>query len=213
MVMRALFIKLLLAFVLLGLMSANCPAGVEIGLTVDRDGISSFHLAISDHYGVPEKQVVIVREAKVPDEELPVVFFLAERTGQKPSVIIKLRLSGKSWMDIAIHYGLTAEIFYVPVKHDPGPPYGKAYGHFKNKKKADWGAIRLTDVEIVNFVNLKFISQHYGYSPDEVIKMRGSGQNFVEINAKVKKNKDKSKQLSTKEKADKGQGKGKGKKK
>jgi hypothetical protein len=118
-------------------------------------------------------------------------------------------------MEITTHLGLTAEVFYVPVQGDPGPPYGKAYGHFKNRKKADWGAIRLTDTDIVNFVNLKFISSHYGYSPDEVIKMRQSGKDFVSINTEVKSKKGKAGKdgkplASSDQSGSKGKDKGKG---
>ena len=214
--MRVVTVLVLLSLFLLWPAANQCRADVDIGLSIGDDGIKGFYLAIGEHYKVPQKQIVVVREKKIPDEELPVVFFLAQRASVAPDIVIKLRLGGKSWMEISAHFGLTAEIFYVPVKRAPGPPYGKAYGHFKKKKKGQWGTIVLTDTEVVNFVNLKFISEHYGYSPDDVIKMREKGNSFIAINAKVKKNKvqekKQSKQLATKEKP-KDKGKGKGKKK
>jgi len=162
-------------------------AEVNIGVKADESGIKEFYLAIGDHYRAPEKEVIIVKEKGIPDDDLPVVFFLAKRAGVSPGVIIDLHLGGKSWMDITFHYGLTAEIYYLEVKKVKGPPYGKAYGHFKNKPKKDWKTIKLVDADIVNFVNLRFLSEHYGYSPDEIIKMRSKGESFVKINAKVKK--------------------------
>ena len=214
--MRVVTVLVLLSLFILWPASNQCRADVDIGLSIGDGGIKGFYLAIGEHYKVPQKQIVVIRERKIPDEELAVVFFLAQRAEVAHGVVIKLRLGGKSWMEISAHFGLTAEIFYVPVKRAPGPPYGKAYGHFKNKKKNQWATIRLTDAEVVNFVNLKFISEHYGYSPDDVIKMREKGNSFVAINAEVKKNKGqekkKSGQLATKEKP-KDKGKGKGKKK
>lgn len=189
--MRRFFIYLSLGIIALLPLSNLCQAGVDVGLSLDKDGLNGFYLAIGEHYRVPEKEVVVVRERNVSDEELPVVFYLAARTGASPDAIIKLRLGGKSWMDISFQYGLTAEAFYVPVKGDPGPPYGNAYGHFKNRHRNEWGNIRLTDSDVVNLVNLKFISEHYGCTPDDVIKMRSKGSNFVNINAEVKKNKGK----------------------
>ncbi len=186
-------------------------ADVSFGLSVGDEGVRSFYLAIGEHYEVSEKQIVLVQEKRIPDEDMPVVFFLARRAEVAPDIIVKLRLGGKSWMDICLHFGLSAEVFYVPVKHDPGPPYGKAYGHFKKRKRAQWAEIRLTDAEIVDFVNLKFVSEHYGFSADEVMKMRGTGSGFVDIHTKVKKQKkaDESKQLSSSEEPEK---KGAGKK-
>ena len=171
-------------------------AEVNVGVSVEDGCLKTFHLAIGEHFSVPEKQVIVVRERKIPDDELPVVFFIAARAGVAPEAIIKLRLGGKSWMAISTHYGLTAEIFYVPIKSNPGPPYGNAYGHYKKRKKAEWGKIQLADADVVNLVNLKFISEHYGCSPDEVIRMREKGGNFAAINAEVKKNKGQAKKES-----------------
>lgn len=161
-------------------------AQVNIGVKADESGIKEFYLAIGDHYKAPEKEVVMVRERGIPDDDLPVVYFIARRAGVPPIAVIKLRLDGRSWMDITFHYGLTAEIYYVEVQKVKGPPYGKAYGHFKNKPKKEWNTIKLVDADIVNFVNLRFLSEHYGHSPDEIVRMRSEGESFVNINAKVK---------------------------
>lgn len=187
--MCRLALIILAGFAVIALAAPKAQAGVDIGVSLDEDGIKGFYLAIGDHYEVKEKEVVFVREQKVPDDELPVVFFLSRHAGVAPAIVVKLRLGGKSWMDIAFHYGLTAEIFYVQFDGDPGPPYGKAWGHFKKKKRTDWGSIRFTDVDIVNFVNLKFVSEKYGHTPAEIVKMRAKGDNFVAIHKKVKANK------------------------
>ena len=73
----------------------------------------------------------------------------------------------------------------------------------------------MSDVDIVNFVNLKFVSQHLGFSMNEVIKLRSSGKNFVDIDKQVKnKQAENRKAVASKEKSkDKGKSKGKGKKK
>jgi len=168
------------------LIAPQAQAGVEVGLSIDEDGIKSFHLAIGEHYGVKEKEVVVVREKRIPDEDLPVVFFLAKHANVTPSVIVKLRLSGNSWMQIATQFGLTAELFYVKFDRDPGPPYGKAWGHFKKHKRADWHKVKLVDADIINLVNLKFAVARHGCTPAEVVKMRAKGGGFVNIHKKAK---------------------------
>ena len=185
--MRTRLTFLISLLLLWGASHNNVSADVNIGIKADESGIKEFYFAIGDHYKAPEKEVVIVRKRGIPDDDLPVVFFLSKRAGVSPGVIIDLHFGGKSWMDITFHYGLTAEIYYVEVKKVKGPPYGKAYGHFKNKPKKDWKTIKLVDADIVNFVNLRFLSEHYGYSPDEIISMRSKGESFAKINAKVKK--------------------------
>lgn len=179
-------------------------AQVSAGITIGKEGVEGFYLAIGDYYKVPEREVVVLKERRIPEEEMPVVLFIAQRARVEPSVVIDLRLGGKSWMDITVHFGLSPEIFYVPVKRTPGPPYGKAYGYYKNKPKKEWKTIVLADADVVNFVNLRFATEYYGYSADEVIKMRSEGKNFVEIHDHVKK----AKKEKGKEKS-----KGKGKRK
>ena len=164
-------------------------ADVSIGVSADNDGIKSFYLSIGEQYRVPEAEVIVVREKKIPDDELPVVFFIAKHARVEPGVVVKLRADGKSWMDITLHFGLSPAIYYVAFENDPGPPYGKAWGHYKNHKKEEWKNVRLGDTDIVNFVNVKFMCDRYGYSPEQVIKMRDKGESFVFVNSKIKKHK------------------------
>ena len=211
--MRKILISLTLLFFIGCFTASTARADLSFGLSVGEEGIKSFYLAVGEHYKVPEKEIVVVKQKKIPNEEMPVVFFLARRAGTSPETITKLRLGGKSWMEITAHFGLTAEIYYVPVKEVSGPPYGKAYGHFKKRKKNQWREIKLTDVDIVNFVNLKFMSEYYGCSPDEVVKMRENGKNFIDINAQIKKNKGQAKKEAKVANADDEAKKSKGKKK
>jgi hypothetical protein len=86
-------------------------------------GLRSFYFSIHQHFGVPEREILIVKERKIPDEEISVVFFVAQKARVLSAEIIDLRLSGRSWMDITLFFGLSPEIFYVPVKaHIDSPP-------------------------------------------------------------------------------------------
>jgi hypothetical protein len=162
---------------------------VDAGISIGPEGLRGFYLSIGEYYRVPEREVIVIRERRVPDDELPVVFFIADRARVEPRVIVDLRLGGMSWYDISIRYGIYPDVYYIPVAVTPGPPYGKAYGYYKKRKKSEWKKIRLSDADIINLVNLRFISNHYGYSPDKVIRMRSEGKNFIVINDDIKKSK------------------------
>jgi hypothetical protein len=140
-------------------------------VSIGEEGIESFYLSVGEYYRVPHREVIIIRERHhMPHDEIPVVFFLAQRAHVSTGAIIDLRLRGMSWLDITIHYGLTPEIYYLPVK--AGPPYGKAYGYYMKKPKKAWKKLVLTDVEVVDLINLRFISEHWGYPAGEVIRLR-----------------------------------------
>lgn len=202
---------------LFGLSLSAISADIDVGLSLKDGSLSHFHLAVGNYYHVPEKEMKVVVQKKIPEEEMPVVFFIAHRAGVSPQKVIELRLGGKNWMQISLQYGINADAYYVPADRVSGPPYGKAYGHFKNKKKSHWNHISLSDTDIINFVNLRFLSEHYGYSADEIIKMRSSGKNFININDEVKKRSNEKKKkdvkVASEENDSPGKGKGKGKKK
>jgi hypothetical protein len=185
--MRSLLSISLLAGCIVVAHPGPARSDVSVGVSITDGSLSGFHLAIGEFYEAPHKEVVVLQEKNVSDDELPVVYFLARRAQVSPLAILKLRLGGSSWMEISLHLGLSADMYYVPVEGSPGPPYGKALGHFKKHKKSKWNTIRLSDVDIVNLVNLQFVSQHYGYSPTEVIKQRGAGKSFRHISHGIEK--------------------------
>lgn len=159
---------------------------INTGISIGSEGIKSFYFSISKYYDVPETQVERTRERRISDEELPVVFFIAGKAGVNPQVIIDLRLGGSSWYDISVKYGIYSNAYYVPLESHPGPPYGNAYGYYKNKPRKEWKKIRLNDEDIINLVNLKFMSEYYNYKPEKIIEMRKAGKQFVVINNNIK---------------------------
>jgi len=164
---------------------------VSTGISISDGELRNFYLAIGDYYRVPESRVVYVKDHyRFPNEELPVVFFLASRARVDPQVIIDLRLRQRmSWLNITLHYGLTPEIYYVPVKR-VGPPYGNAYGHYKKHGK-DYKKVRLADSDVVNLVNLRFMSEYHGVAAEVIMDQRGKGERFVVINDRYHKEKGK----------------------
>src|SRR5437899_10852643 len=69
--------------------------------------IGNFYFAVGNYYRVPEREVIVIRERRIPDNEIPVVLFLAERARVTPANIVNMRLSGQRWMDIAMHFQLS----------------------------------------------------------------------------------------------------------
>ena len=85
-----------------------------------------------------------------------------------------MRLRGHSWWDISVRFGLSPEVYYVPVALVPGPPYGRALGHYKKKQRKQWKTIVLTDADIVNLVELRFLSEHHAVPPERIIALRAA---------------------------------------
>lgn len=167
--------------------SSPSAASVEAGLSAGANGLNSFYLAVGEYYKVPRNEITCLSNKGIPHNDIPVVFFIAKRARAAPSKVVDLRLRGFSWLDITYNYGLSPEIYYVPVKEVHGPPYGKAYGYYKKKPRNKWKEIELSDDDVMNLVNLRFISSHYQYEPERVVKLRSQGRDFVAINDEVRK--------------------------
>jgi len=179
-------IQLWTTIAIIGFMAIGARAEIEAEVNIDDSGIKDFHLAIADFYKVPQQDIEIVKNRKISDEELPVVFYLAGRAKVAPAAISELKLGGRSWLDITHFYGMGADIYYIDTDPIGAPPYGQALGYYKNKPKAEWKYIKLSDADVVNLVNLIFISTKYNFPPESVIKLRTDGKNFMAINKDFK---------------------------
>jgi hypothetical protein len=165
---------------------ASYAAEWNVGISGGDHGIDGFHLSVGEYYDVPEREVVVIRDRGIDDDELPVVFFLARRAHVYPNAIVDLRMRGMSWMDITLHFGLYPDIYYVPVPVYVYEKYPHAWGHYKKyPKKNDWRKIRLRDADVVNQVNLIFMRDHYRYNPGRVIKYRSEGKRFAVIDREL----------------------------
>lgn len=166
---------------------AGSRANFSIAFTGGDDAQNSYYIALGDYNRMQQGSVILIRQQGISDEDLPVVLFLASKAGVPYQEVINLRLKGWKWMRITRHYRLEPSIFYVRVNGAvSGGHYGNPYRNFNGRPQNKWSKIRLSDAEVVNMVNLRFFSEYYGYDPDEVIKMRDGGRNFVVINNDIR---------------------------
>jgi hypothetical protein len=142
---------------------------------------AKFWVAIGDYFRAPDQEISIVRAQRIPNDEFAAIFYLSQRAGVTVQAVIDLRKAGRSYAEITDLFQLSPAIFYVPIKTDPGPPFGQAYGHFKKHPKSEWKKIQLADDDIINLVNLRFISNQCKVSPEDVINLRTTSKTYVQV--------------------------------
>jgi len=203
-------------------------AGVNVNVNLGGSESANYYRSIARYNNVSDDDVYFVRKKGVADEELPVIFYLASLAGVAPSIVAdEYRRPGITLNDLTRIFGLYPDIYHYPIKFKvDGPPYGKAYGYYRNKPKKEWKNIKLSNTDIINLVNLRFISESNGVDPEDIIKGRKAGKDFISIDYDIAKSKGKS-QAGNKQDFDKpkpgkgnagmekskGKGQGKGKKK
>lgn len=161
---------------------SGAQAQFQVGLSAGPNGVNDFYLSIGNYFNVPPAQVDVIRQRDIPNEQVPVVLFIAQRAHVDPQEVIELREEGFSWMEVALRFGIGPDAFYVNVNNYAHTPYGRAYGYYRHYDKRKWRRIRLSDDDIVNLVNLRFVSEYSHHTPDEVVRLRGQGRTFIDIN-------------------------------
>lgn len=148
--------------------------------------LADLHRAVHESLGLPEPLVVRLLERGLPDVELPVVGLVAAQLTVTPERVVDLRLAGRSWIDLTVELGGGPEIFYVPFARDPGPPYGKAWGHYKKTPREKWRAIRLTDAEVIDLANVHLCARQYALTPDRVVQLRRGGESYAQLHRELR---------------------------
>jgi len=180
--------KRLILIVALFLMALTFKAegrDLDVGVSISDGKIRSFYFALGDYFKVPEERIIIIKKRYpvIIEEELPVVMIISREAKVDPDIIIELRQRGYSWYDIMIRFRVYPEVVFKRYIIY-GPPYGKAWGHYKHKKK-----VIFVDDDIIALANIKFISEYYREDPQVIIKYREKYPRFLDVHYEVHEHK------------------------
>jgi hypothetical protein len=140
---------------------------------VSNDNELFLNLTVSN-YGYPRTVVepLLPRIAYV-EADLPVILFLAQRSGRPPVFFVDLRARGASWAVCFNQGGVPIDVLFVGIDRDPGPPYGKAWGHWKNQGRR----VTLSDDDIRGLARVQVGNRVSGLATYELA--RGGGNNVA----------------------------------
>ena len=168
------------AMMLFSLLAAMLPAeaglDIALGTHVKIGDDTDLFLNISSRYFNRDSGVVADLGLRYGNpDDLSVALFLSNRTRRDPGEIWRLRKRGLTWFEIGARFGVPADAWFIPVRRRPGPPFGNAYGHYKNGKI---GGYRLSDVEARNLVSVRMIHEYYGVPVEVAMEWRASGKSI-----------------------------------
>lgn len=175
----------LLAFSV-ALCSTPALAGFDLdfGAAIRVGDKSELYLAISSRYFDQDRKVVETYAVRYADpDDVAVCLFISRRSGRPVEYIHSLRRQGLSWWDVSLRVGLPMDVWFVEVERAPGPPYGKAYGHWKHHKRDRRHAVMLSDVDLRNLVAVRMIHEYYGVPVGSAMDCRSSGRNLRDLMA------------------------------
>lgn len=139
-------------------------------------------LAVSD-YGY-SRQVLepVLPRLRHLEADLPVVLFLARASGKPVDLIVGWRSEGLGWSVIFGRAGVPLGVLFAGIDRDPGPPYGKAWGHWKKDPR---GA-RISDGDIAALAQIQVGSRVTGLAPLALARQQGRGRSVAAAVAEKK---------------------------
>jgi hypothetical protein len=156
-------------------------AGLDVDLAAalslgDDDDI---YVAVSARYFEQDHETIRAISVRYDDpDDLAVALFIGRNVGKSPDYVYSLRHRGLPWFEICARLGVTYDAFFVPVKRVPGPPYGRAYGHYKKHGKRAAEVYVLTDADVRNLVAVRMLHEYYGVDVEMAMHWRSSGRNL-----------------------------------
>lgn len=174
-------------FLALGAWLAAGPAtaGVDIdfGAAVPVGDDGALFLSVSSRYFDRDRAQVedwSRRWYRDPDD-LAVALFVGRHCDRDPEFIFSLRKEGVGWFEIANRCRVPVDAFFVPVEREPGPPYGKAYGHWLRNRHDRRHVIVLDDDDVRRLVSARMLHEYYGVPIETAMSWRAGGRNVREV--------------------------------
>jgi hypothetical protein len=170
-----------------GFMAASCillaaavvPARAalfnDVALDLGLQDDARVFLNVANAYFAPPPTVAVdlLRRSPVPEDDFPVILFLARASKRPPEEILKQRLDYTSWSDIMARRNVSPAVLFAGIERDPGPPYGKAWGYWRKHPKGE--KIRLRDRDVADLVKLQIASRSQRVSPYTLVAERNKG--------------------------------------
>ena len=164
--------------------TAYAGLDVSFGAAVQLGDDTEVYFAVSSRYYDQDERNIRKWHHQCQDsDDLAVALFLSRHGHESPDHVFTRRSKGLSWWEIGLRLGVPAEAWFVPVKRDPGPPYGKAYGHWKKNGKKSSAKMNLSDTDAQNLVAVRMLHEYYGVSVEVAMEWRSSGRDLKDITA------------------------------
>jgi hypothetical protein len=160
---------------LLSMAEARAGAFHDVSLGLDVGDDARVFLNLTNDYYAPPATVAtrVVRRCPRPENDYPVILLLARASHRPADQVLDLWLTNRSWADIMFELRVPPSVLFVGLNRDPGPPYGKAWGRWKQHRGK--GPVPLSDRDVVELAKLQIASGYYHANPYSLITERQKG--------------------------------------
>jgi len=171
---------LLIAMASLALIGPAVRASAQDSTADRQAALDTYVRVLSTHFRLPQTEVRILAEGRVPADELAVALRIARFSGIPPVSLLAQRRSGEAWLLIARRYDLGAASFHVAIPDaQVDASVARVHALFRDSPPSQWDAIDLNDAEFVALANLLVLSSELGVSHGQILEARAAAGSFV----------------------------------
>ncbi len=170
--------------------SANVTLDVGVLWKPDPDNDAQVFLhATNVAYPIPRAQVTpVFHQIRNPFDDYPVLAFIAHHAHVDIGTVWTFRSRQHSWFHVMLHFGVQPGALFVELPQPPGPPYGKAYGHWRkhgNRMKPRM----VSDKDVRFWVRTRTAARYAKVSPARAWGWHLEGKHYEEVTgARYRKN-------------------------
>jgi hypothetical protein len=166
-------VSLLAALVLVGLWApALAGADVDFGLRVRFDDDVDVFLSVAARcYGQDRTTVQAAATRFRLAEDVALALLISSESRRPLEDIVDLRARGLSWWDISVRYRVPADVYFADLPPQPGPPFGRAWGHWKKHRNAA-RRMQVSDEELRDLVAVQLVHRYYDLSIEQAMSLR-----------------------------------------
>jgi len=149
------------------------------GQAVDTAARQAWFQAVADHFEISVREVEILADSRMTDDEIPLVLLLARRAGVSTDALVAFHRGGRGWVEIAARYGMGAADFHLPLAESaPAGPLEEVYERYRAVPPSQWNQIELDDEDLVRLADLAFVTAYLRVSAGEVLDQVVRGGSF-----------------------------------
>jgi len=173
------FIFLILLLIITSICS-SADASAQAGYTIHigKNGLVVLPDELVNYYQAPPDRVGWLNGAKIPEDQWPLLFELAHAGKVTPDRVWEIRRQQSGWADVLEELGVSPSYFYyeMPNTQRLSPPYGKAYGYYRNHPSE---TVRWSDEDLVKLASVRFITESTRKPAHEALAIYQSRPRFI----------------------------------
>lgn len=160
-------------------MPTSTPAAGDVDLGAEFRGADDarvFLAVLARHHARDPADTARLAARVTDPDELATLLFVAAKATRPAETVLALRARGLSWWEISGQLGLPVEVWFPPVRYDPGPPFNRPYAALHRLRETHEPFPGLDDGQARDLVVVRLLSEYFGAPVETAMAWRAGGR-------------------------------------